>query len=44
MSETDYSDAEYEKVAAVPYELPDGRVVQMGAQRFKSPELLFKPG
>ncbi len=43
VSETDYSDAEYEKVAAVPYELPDGRVVQMGAQRFKSPELLFKP-
>jgi actin-like protein 6A len=43
VSETDYSDAEYEKVAAVPYELPDGRVVQMGGQRFKSAELLFKP-
>ncbi len=43
VSETDYSDAEYEKVAPVPYELPDGRVVQMGGQRFKSAELLFKP-
>jgi hypothetical protein len=24
-------------------QLPDGRVVQMGGQRFKSAELLFKP-
>ena len=33
----------YAKSASVPYELPDGRTVQMGMQRLKTPELLFKP-
>jgi actin-like protein 6A len=35
VSETDFVESEYDKAATVPYELPDGRVVQMGAQRFK---------
>lgn len=43
VSDVDYSDSAYEKVPSMPYQLPDGRVVQLGAQRFKSPELLFKP-
>lgn len=25
------------------YELPDGRIIQVGAERFKCPEALFKP-
>ncbi len=43
VSDVDYSDTVYDKVPSVSYQLPDGRVVQLGAQRFKSPELLFKP-
>jgi actin-related protein len=26
-----------------PYELPDGQVVQIGSQKFRCPEALFKP-
>lgn len=40
---TDYSDALYGQMPAASYELPDGRVLQLGAQRYKTAELLFKP-
>jgi actin-like protein 6A len=43
VSGVDFDEEMYAKQPAQPYELPDGRVVQMGAQRFKTPELLFKP-
>jgi len=26
-----------------PYELPDGQVINIGSQRFRCPEALFKP-
>jgi len=26
-----------------PYELPDGQVIQVGSQKFRCPEALFKP-
>jgi len=31
-------------VLVEPYELPDGRVVRIGAERFEAPEVLFQPG
>ncbi|GBG25981.1 Actin [Hondaea fermentalgiana] len=31
------------KYAAVEYELPDGTIVSLGAERFRSPELLMRP-
>jgi actin-related protein len=34
-----YNSSEYEK----NYELPDGRVITIGNERFKCPEYLFKP-
>lgn len=43
VSDVDYSETLYDKMPAVPYQLPDGKVIQLGAQRFKTPELLFKP-
>ena len=30
--------------AEEPFELPDGTVIQVGSQRFRCPEALFKPG
>ncbi len=27
----------------VPYRLPDGRTIELGAERFRAPEALFKP-
>lgn len=27
-----------------PYELPDGRIIRVGAERFQAPEALFEPG
>jgi centractin len=27
----------------VPYRLPDGRTIELGAERFRAPEALFRP-
>jgi actin-like protein 6A len=32
-----------QNVTSVPYELPDGRILQIGAERFIVPEVLFNP-
>jgi len=37
LSKTDATDIE------VPYELPDGQVLTVGKERFRAPEILFKP-
>ena len=36
-------DAEMEKVETSSYELPDGNVITVGNERFRCPEMLFKP-
>ena len=36
-------DAEMEKVETSSYELPDGDVISVGNERFRCPEMLFKP-
>lgn len=44
---TDYdqelSDSKYSSSAQRSYELPDGEVIQIGAERFMCPEVLFQP-
>ena len=42
-SETPFDDAANANIPAVTYELPDGQEVQIGADRFKVPEGLFRP-
>merc|ERR1711879_1100204 len=36
-------DGEKEKVEEKTYELPDGQVITVGTERFRTPEVLFKP-
>jgi Actin and related proteins len=43
LSDRAYDEAEMKNVPTVAYELPDGNVVDVGAERFKIPELLFRP-
>lgn len=39
----DIQSAEADKDPFVDYTLPDGKVVQLGKERFRAPELLFRP-
>jgi len=43
VSDKKFNDADFKNVPSVAYELPDGTVVELGAERFKIPELLFDP-
>lgn len=43
VSDSKYSDAEMGHIPTVTYELPDGNSIEVGADRFKVPELLFQP-
>ncbi|KAH9778577.1 actin-related protein 4 [Citrus sinensis] len=33
----------YSNIPMTPYELPDGQVIEIGADRFKTPDVLFNP-
>mmetsp|Transcript_33924 Transcript_33924/g.59133 ORF Transcript_33924/g.59133 Transcript_33924/m.59133 type:complete len:418 (+) Transcript_33924:44-1297(+) len=41
VSDSPYSDSSFANVPTVSYELPDGKVIELGNERFKFPELLF---
>ena len=43
MSDKAFHSGDMENVPSVAYELPDGNVVEVGAERFKIPEILFNP-
>jgi len=43
VSDSKYTDAEMGHIPTVTYELPDGNNIEVGADRFKVPELLFQP-
>ncbi|KAG9452530.1 hypothetical protein H6P81_005434 [Aristolochia fimbriata] len=38
-----YDDAGYANIPMTPYELPDGQTIEIGADRFKIPDVLFNP-
>ncbi|XP_068669663.1 actin-related protein 4-like isoform X1 [Aristolochia californica] len=38
-----YDDAGYANIPMTPYELPDGQTIEIGADRFKIPDILFNP-
>ena len=39
-----FVEAEAARMPSAPYELPDGRTLELGAERFKVPEVMFTPG
>ena len=41
VSDTAFSDAAYQNVPSVTYELPDGTMLELGSERFRIPEILF---
>jgi len=40
---SDIQGAEADKDPTIDYQLPDGKVIQLGKERFRAPELLFRP-
>eukprot|EP00252_Welwitschia_mirabilis_P025606 TRINITY_DN807_c0_g1_i3.p1 TRINITY_DN807_c0_g1~~TRINITY_DN807_c0_g1_i3.p1 ORF type:complete len:443 (+),score=101.08 TRINITY_DN807_c0_g1_i3:281-1609(+) len=38
-----FDEASYANIPTTPYELPDGQIIEIGADRFKIPDLLFNP-
>lgn len=41
--DTPYDDKSYSNIPMTPYELPDGQTIEIGADRFKTPDILFNP-
>ncbi|CDP10197.1 unnamed protein product [Coffea canephora] len=41
--DTPYDDSSYSNIPMTSYELPDGQTIEIGADRFKAPDILFNP-
>ncbi|URE41869.1 hypothetical protein MUK42_15495 [Musa troglodytarum] len=41
--DTAFEESAYANVPMTPYELPDGQTIEIGADRFKVPDVLFNP-
>ncbi|KAJ7978428.1 Actin-related protein [Quillaja saponaria] len=41
--DTPYDEKSYSNIPMTPYELPDGQTIEIGADRFKVPDVLFNP-
>ncbi|KAF7826453.1 Actin-related protein 4 [Senna tora] len=41
--DTPYDESAYSNIPMTPYELPDGQTIEIGADRFKIPDVLFNP-
>ncbi|PKU85689.1 actin-related protein 4 isoform X1 [Dendrobium catenatum] len=41
--DTPYDESAYANIPMTPYELPDGQIIEIGADRFKIPDILFNP-
>uniref|UniRef100_A0A5B6ZFY8 Actin-related protein 4 n=1 Tax=Davidia involucrata TaxID=16924 RepID=A0A5B6ZFY8_DAVIN len=41
--DTPYDETAYSNIPMTPYELPDGQTIEIGADRFKIPDVLFNP-
>ncbi|GJV03137.1 actin-related protein 4 [Tanacetum coccineum] len=41
--DTPYDDVSYSNIPMTSYELPDGQTIEIGSDRFKTPDVLFNP-
>ncbi|XP_027069456.2 actin-related protein 4-like, partial [Coffea arabica] len=41
--DTPYDDSSYSNIPMTSFELPDGQTIEIGADRFKAPDILFNP-
>ncbi|KAH9603061.1 hypothetical protein KSS87_014863 [Heliosperma pusillum] len=41
--DTPYNETDYSNIPMTSYELPDGQTIEIGADRFKTPDVLFNP-
>ncbi|KAF8388449.1 hypothetical protein HHK36_027121 [Tetracentron sinense] len=41
--DTPFDESAYANIPMTPYELPDGQTIEIGADRFKIPDILFNP-
>ncbi|CAN4115671.1 unnamed protein product [Withania somnifera] len=41
--DTPYDDSSYSNIPTTSYELPDGQTIEVGADRFKIPDIIFNP-
>ncbi|KAL3512278.1 hypothetical protein ACH5RR_024995 [Cinchona calisaya] len=41
--DTPYDDSSYSNIPMTSYELPDGQTIEIGADKFKTPDILFNP-
>ncbi|KAG0453218.1 hypothetical protein HPP92_025882 [Vanilla planifolia] len=41
--DTPFDESAYANIPMTPYELPDGQLIEIGADRFKIPDVLFNP-
>uniref|UniRef100_A0A803MIA2 Actin-related protein 4 n=1 Tax=Chenopodium quinoa TaxID=63459 RepID=A0A803MIA2_CHEQI len=41
--DTPYDETSYSNIPMTPYELPDGQTIEIGSDRFKTPDVLFNP-
>ncbi|CAN4115502.1 unnamed protein product [Withania somnifera] len=41
--DTPYDDSSYSNIPTTSYELPDGQMIEVGADRFKIPDIIFNP-
>lgn len=41
--DTNFDETAYSNIPTTPYELPDGQIIEIGADRFKFPDLMFNP-
>ncbi|KAH7288136.1 hypothetical protein KP509_31G013900 [Ceratopteris richardii] len=43
VADSNFDESAYANIPTTSYELPDGKVIEVGSDRFKIPELLFNP-
>ncbi|GBG88186.1 hypothetical protein CBR_g46675 [Chara braunii] len=43
VADSTFEEKQYQNIPTQPYELPDGNIIEIGADRFRIPEIIFNP-